>query len=65
MCPNAAVMMVKMQSSFGHTASSAERRIGREAYQSYCIFYAEMKEDLRRLEILNKSDDGFFYSRRI
>ena len=37
-------------------------RVGRGAYQSYCIFMQgnEEEETSRRLEILNKSNDGFF-----
>ena len=39
-----------------------ERRIGRGEKQSYCIFMSTKKNDatMKRLNILNKSNDGFF-----
>jgi len=37
-------------------------RVGRGEYQSYCIFMqgSDAKETSKRLEILNKSNDGFY-----
>ena len=37
-------------------------RVGRGRHQSYCIFMSgsKTKETKKRLEILNKSNDGFF-----
>ena len=37
-------------------------RVGRGKYQSYCIFMSasKSKETKERLDILNKSNDGFF-----
>ena len=49
--PNATVMMVE----------NAER-FGLGGYQSYCIFMtsSKKKETMQRLEVLNKSNDGFY-----
>ena len=37
-------------------------RVGRGGYQYYCIFMtsSKKKETMRRLEVLNKSNDGFY-----
>ena len=61
--PNATVMMVENADRFGLAQLHQLRgRVGRGAYQSYCIFMQgnEEEETSRRLEILNKSNDGFF-----
>ena len=61
--PNATVMMVENAERFGLAQLHQLRgRVGRGEYQSYCIFMQgnEEEETSRRLEILNKSNDGFF-----
>ena len=61
--PNATVMMVENAERFGLAQLHQLRgRVGRGAYQSYCIFMQGNAEEetSRRLEILNKSNDGFF-----
>ena len=61
--PNATVMMVENAERFGLAQLHQLRgRVGRGAYHSYCIFMQgnEEEETSRRLEILNKSNDGFF-----
>ena len=61
--PNASVMMVENAERFGLAQLHQLRgRVGRGAYQSYCIFMQGNEEEgtSRRLEILNKSNDGFF-----
>lgn len=61
--PNATVMMVENAERFGLAQLHQLRgRVGRGEYQSYCIFMQgnEQKETSKRLEILNKSNDGFF-----
>ena len=60
--PNATVMMVENAERFGlATLHQLRGRVGRGAYQSYCIFVSanEKKETMERLEILNHSNDGF------
>ncbi len=64
--PNASVMMIENAERFGLAQLHQLRgRVGRGAYQSYCIFVAgsENKDTMERLEILNKSNDGFFIAR--
>ena len=61
--PNATVMMVENAERFGLAQLHQLRgRVGRGEYQSYCIFMQgnEEEETSKRLEILNKSNDGFF-----
>ena len=61
--PNATVMMVENAERFGLAQLHQLRgRVGRGEHQSYCIFVQGNKEDTtsKRLEILNKSNDGFF-----
>jgi len=61
--PNATVMMVENSERFGLAQLHQLRgRVGRGEYQSYCIFINtnESKESTARLDILNKSNDGFY-----
>lgn len=61
--PNATVMMVENAERFGLAQLHQLRgRVGRGEHQSYCIFVQgnDVQETSKRLEILNKSNDGFF-----
>lgn len=61
--PNATVMMVENAERFGLAQLHQLRgRVGRGEYQSYCIFMqgSDAKETSKRLEILKKSNDGFY-----
>ncbi|MBQ7918848.1 MAG: ATP-dependent DNA helicase RecG [Lachnospiraceae bacterium] len=61
--PNATVMMVENAERFGLAQLHQLRgRVGRGEHQSYCIFIntQDNPDTMKRLDILNKSNDGFF-----
>ena len=63
--PNATVMMVENSERFGLAQLHQLRgRVGRGEHQSYCIFIStsDQEDTMERLQVLNKSNDGFFIS---
>lgn len=61
--PNATVMMIENAEKFGLAQLHQLRgRVGRGESQSYCIMLCgtDRQEALDRLDILNKSNDGFY-----
>ena len=61
--PNATVMMIENAERFGLAQLHQLRgRVGRGDAQSYCILMQGKEEQTKneRLEILNKSNDGFY-----
>ena len=61
--PNASVMLIENAERFGLSGLHQLRgRVGRGVHQSYCIFMTSTKnkETKERLEILGKSNDGFY-----
>lgn len=61
--PNATVMMVENAERFGLAQLHQLRgRIGRGKEQSYCIFVSgsDNEASMKRLKILNQSNDGFY-----
>lgn len=59
---NATVMLIENAERFGLAGLHQLRgRVGRGQYQSYCIFVSTSakKETMKRLDILNHSNDGF------
>ncbi|SFB67665.1 ATP-dependent DNA helicase RecG [Butyrivibrio sp. YAB3001] len=60
--PNATVMMIENSERFGLSQLHQLRgRVGRGKYQSYCIFIntSEGEDAKKRLDIMNKTNDGF------
>lgn len=61
--PNATVMMIENAERFGLAQLHQLRgRVGRGKHQSYCIMVncGDQEETGKRLEILNRSNDGFY-----
>jgi ATP-dependent DNA helicase RecG len=60
--PNATVMMIENAERFGLSQLHQLRgRVGRGRDQSYCIFInsSDDEDSARRLDVLNKTNDGF------
>ncbi|MDE7323934.1 MAG: ATP-dependent DNA helicase RecG [Lachnospiraceae bacterium] len=63
--PNASVMLVENAERFGLAQLHQLRgRVGRGKSQSYCIFITTTSQNdtMERLQVLNRSNDGFFIS---
>lgn len=61
--PNASIMVIENAERFGLAQLHQLRgRVGRGEYQSYCIMVANVRSQVtrERLEIMVKSNDGFF-----
>lgn len=59
--PNATVMLIENSERFGLSQLHQLRgRIGRGDQQSYCIFMCAGSSSNKRLQVLNKSNDGFY-----
>ena len=61
--PNATVMMIENAERFGLAQLHQLRgRVGRGKYQSYCIMINGSEDEgaMGRLDILNRSNDGFY-----
>lgn len=61
--PNATVILIENADRFGLSQLHQLRgRVGRGEYTSYCVFINGSEEDNERLEVLIKSNDGFYIS---
>ncbi|MGM9974068.1 MAG: ATP-dependent DNA helicase RecG [Clostridiaceae bacterium] len=61
--PNASIMIIENAERFGLSQLHQLRgRVGRGQYQSYCILIAKAENNItrKRMEIMTKSNDGFF-----
>ena len=61
--PNATVIVIEDAQRFGLAALHQLRdRVGRENFQSYCIFVktSTARDTEKKLEVVGKSNDGFF-----
>lgn len=61
--PNATLMIIENAERFGLAQLHQLRgRVGRGEYKSYCILIADIKSNVtrKRMEIMAKSNDGFF-----